>query len=66
MERHGDETHITTDEVRGGESTGIQRYVLLIGLILAIGALSLIWMSGAWFNDQANDPAAHGPATYAP
>lgn len=47
MERHGDETHLETDEARSGSTPGIVRYVLLIGLVLAIGALSLIWITGA-------------------
>lgn len=47
MERHGDETHITTDEARGGSTEHVVRWVLAAGLLLAIGALSLIWITGA-------------------
>jgi hypothetical protein len=47
MERRGDETHIETDEARGGESTGVMRWVLGISLLLAIGLLSAIWIFGA-------------------
>ena len=52
MQRQGEEVHIDTDEARGGETPHIVRYVLLIGLILAIGALSLIWITGAATSPQ--------------
>lgn len=47
MERHGDETHITTEEVRGGETKHILRWILAISLVLAIAALTIIWVTGA-------------------
>ena len=47
MERQGDEVHIETDEARGGESQGTMRWVLGIGLFLAIALLSIIWITGA-------------------
>lgn len=47
MHNEGDETHISTDEVRGGETTGVMRWVLLIGLLLAAGAMTIIWVTGA-------------------
>jgi hypothetical protein len=47
MERHGDEVHVQTDEARSGSTPHIVRYVLIIGLLLAIGALSAIWITGA-------------------
>lgn len=46
MERHGEEVIETADEARGAESTGVMRWVLGISLLLAIGALSLIWIYG--------------------
>ncbi|MEL0251976.1 MAG: hypothetical protein VW935_08510 [Novosphingobium sp.] len=52
MERQGEETHITTDEVRGGEGLNVVRWVLLISLILAIGALTVIWVTGALTTPQ--------------
>ena len=52
MERQGEETHITTDEVRGGEALNVVRWVLLISLILAIGALTVIWVTGALTTPQ--------------
>ena len=66
MERHGDETHITTPEARGGDTYGIVRYVLIIGLVLAIGALSIIWITGALNSDQPNSATVSGQATPAP
>lgn len=47
MERHGDEVHINTEDARSGSTPHIVRYMLLIGLVLAIGALSAIWITGA-------------------
>lgn len=47
MWRKGDEVHIETDEARGGATDTGMRYVLGIGLALAIVALSAIWITGA-------------------
>jgi hypothetical protein len=47
MERLGEEVHVTTDEARGADTPHIVRYVLLISIVLAIIALSAIWMTGA-------------------
>ena len=47
MERFGEEVHVTSDEARGASTPHIVRYVLLISLVLAIAALSAIWMWGA-------------------
>lgn len=47
MERQGDEIHISTGEASGGSTPHIVRYVLAISLVLAIAALSAIWMIGA-------------------
>lgn len=47
MERQGKEVHVTTDEARGGNTPHIVRYILLISVVLAIVALSAIWMTGA-------------------
>lgn len=58
MERQGDEVHIETNEARGGSTPHIVRYVLAISLLLAIGALTLIWVLGASSTEQ---PAQNGP-----
>ena len=52
MERQGEEVHIETTEARGGSTPHIVRYVLVISLLLAIGALTLIWVTGAATSDQ--------------
>lgn len=55
MERQGDEVHIETDEARGASTPHIVRYVLAISLLLAIAALTLIWVTGAATNDAQAD-----------
>ena len=52
MERQGDEVHVTTEEARAGETPHIVRYVLAISLLLAIAALSFIWINGALTGEQ--------------
>ena len=47
MERQGDEVHVTTDEVRGGSTPHIVRWVLGISLFLVIVLLSMTWITGA-------------------
>lgn len=64
MERHGEEVEVTTTEARGGETPHIVRYVLIISLVLAIAAMSVIWITGAASTEQAdrNGPVS-GQAT---
>ena len=66
MIRHGEEVDLTTEEASGGQKRGIVRYVLIISTLLAIVALSIIWMTGAANSDggstlnseqSASDPA---------
>lgn len=47
MERQGNETHVTTDEARSGSNNHVVRWVLGISLLLAIVALTVIWVTGA-------------------
>lgn len=63
MKREGDETHIPTNEARGGDTYGIVRWVLLGGLLLAIVALTAIWVTGAATSDQPNSDIVSGQAT---
>jgi hypothetical protein len=58
MERQGDEVHIETNEARGGSTPHIVRYVLIISLLLAIAAMSFIWITGAANTAQ---PEQNGP-----
>lgn len=54
MERRGDEIHVTDEEARAASTPHIVRYVLMISLILAIVALSTIWISGALNSPQGS------------
>ena len=47
MQKIDDEIHMETREARAGDTPGVMRYVLAIGLLLAILVLSIIWMTGA-------------------
>ena len=49
--------HIDDEEVRGATSTGYMRYVLGIGLLLAIAAMTITWVSGAISQDEAESAA---------
>ncbi len=50
MERHGDEIRLSTEEASGGSQPKIVRYMLAGSLLLAILALSAIWITGALTN----------------
>ncbi|HQS70219.1 MULTISPECIES: hypothetical protein [unclassified Novosphingobium] len=52
MEKHGNQTHVTTEDARGGETSNVMRWVLAVGLFLAIGALTVIWVTGALVTPQ--------------
>lgn len=56
MEQQGREVHIEDDAARGGSTPHIVRYVLLISLVLAIVAMSIIWITGAL--NSADDTGA--------
>lgn len=60
MEQQGDEVHIQTNEARGGSTPHIVRYVLAISLLLAIAAMTLIWVTGAANTAQ---PEQNGPVS---
>jgi len=55
MQKIGDEVHVDTDEARSGETPHIVRYILVISLVMAIVAMSVIWITGA-----ASQRPAHG------
>jgi hypothetical protein len=63
MEREGSETHIETDEARGGSTPHIVRYILVISLFLAIAALSLIWITGAVNSNPPNGGSGSAPSS---
>ncbi len=58
MQQQGNETHIETDEARGGTTKHGVRWVLAISLLAAIVLLSLTWITGTTVDD---DDAATGP-----
>ena len=47
MKKIGDEVHVDVDEARAGATLHVMRYVLAISLLLAICALSAVWITGA-------------------
>ena len=68
MEQRGEEIHASETEASGGSKEGVVRWVLIIGTLLAVIALTLIWVTGAAVQDEGADsetsvenPAA-GPA----
>lgn len=60
MRQEGEETHLETDEARGGTTRTGLRWVLAISLIAAIIVLSLTWITGTTANEEA---ASGGGAT---
>lgn len=63
MERFGEETHVTTEEARGGATPHMARYALAFGLILAIILLTIIWVTGAWTSSRTSDDTVNGIPT---
>jgi hypothetical protein len=47
MERRSDGLHLTAEEASGGATPGVVRYMLAASLLLTIGLLSAIWITGA-------------------
>ena len=59
MKRIGDEVHLDVEEARSGSTPHIMRYVLAISLLLAILAMSAIWITSA----LSQRPAQGWPVT---
>lgn len=57
MERVGDEVHLHDDEARGGSTPHIVRYILIASLILAVVAMSAIWISRALYEQAPRGQA---------
>ncbi len=47
MKHEGEEVHIDTEEVSGGDEDRSLVKMVVIGALLAIGLLSAVWISGA-------------------
>lgn len=47
MEKHDNHVHLNAEEASGASKEGVGRWVLLIGIVLAIGLLSVVWITGA-------------------
>ena len=47
MEPERNEVHVGTEAGRAGSTPHVVRWILIIGLFLAIGALTIIWVTGA-------------------
>lgn len=54
------EVHVTETQASAGSKTGVMRWVLLISLVLAVAAMTIIWMTGAL---SQNDVESQGTAT---
>lgn len=52
MHSEGNEVHVSEEEASGGSKEGVVRWVLIIGTLLAIIALSAIWIFGAATRDD--------------
>ena len=48
MEDRNGEIHVNETEASGGSKEGVVRWVLIVGLVLVIGLLSVTWITGAW------------------
>lgn len=56
-ENRDGEIHIDEEEVSGGSKEGVVRWILGVGLLLAIVALSLIWIIPALTQGDAEEEA---------
>lgn len=55
MDRRGEEVHTSETEASGGSKEGVVRWVLIVGLVLAAGFLTIIWVTGALVQDEGAD-----------
>jgi hypothetical protein len=61
MDDNNREIHIETDEARGGSTPNIVRWVLAIGLLLAVIGMSLAWIIPAATRDDGDRPGVAAP-----
>ena len=55
MTENNKEIHIDEEQVSGGSKEGVVRWILGIGLVLAIVALSAIWIFPALMQGEAEE-----------
>jgi hypothetical protein len=65
MHTEGNEVHVSTEEASGGSREGVVRWVLVLGTLLAILALSAIWIGGALSTDDPDADNANVSAKIA-
>ena len=63
MEREGEEVHVDTEEASGGDKDRSLGKMLVIGTVLAIGLLTVVWITGAVRFGQANPEQPEATAT---
>ena len=47
MRREGEEVHLNEIEASGGSKEGVLRWILILGVLLAIVLLTIVWITGA-------------------
>ena len=57
MHTDGEEVDVSETEASGGSKEGVVRWVLVFGTVLAIALLSIIWITGAAFQGDAEEEA---------
>ncbi|GGD45156.1 hypothetical protein GRI62_10200 [Erythrobacter arachoides] len=57
------EIHIDSEDASGGSKEGVVRWVLLISILAAVLILSIIWMAGAFSQNEDESSATYEPAT---
>lgn len=65
MRKDGESVHVSEEEASGGSKEGVVRWVLIIGTLLAIAALSIIWITGAVTRDESETDDANVSAQIA-
>jgi hypothetical protein len=64
MERPEREVHVETDQARGGSTPNVVRWVLGISLLLAIIAMTLVWIIPALSKSDAQISRTGGETAY--
>lgn len=64
MHREGEEVHVTTEEARSGRRGNHVITVLIVSLLLACGAMTIAWVTGALTStDGTKQPQPSAAAT---